>query len=358
MKFKNFKNGRSFSIGMELELRILHAKDFSFANEYEYFKSNISSKYKKYITPELLQSMIEINTPVFENFQQLEKFLKGVIDELNKIAKRKNLILHTSGANTLEQKNIKIVENKRYKKICDIYGALMDEFFICGTHIHVGFEDFNKALKAYNFSLKYLPMFVAIGANSPFFNGKNTKIHSYRTKIFDRLSRASIPQYFNSYKQMKKCYDILYETGSIESAKDIWWDIRIQDRLKTIEFRIVDGINDFDRLEILVGLARGISILAQKKKYEKMFAQVLKENMWNATRYSMDANFIQNGKKEKIRKAILDLVDELYLENIVDKSFVKKAQKVVKKPSMAQKMLKKYEKSKDLKEVAKMGILK
>ncbi len=358
MQFKNFKNGRNFTIGAELELRILNEKDYSFANEYEYFKKNISLKYKKYITPELLQSMLEINTPVFEEHHELVGFLRGALYRLNKLARKKYLLLHTSGTNTLKQKNVKMVKNERYRKICKTYGVLMDDFYICGTHIHVGFKDFQKALNAYNFAIKYLPMLVALSASSPFFSGKNTGMHSYRTKIFDRLSRASIPQYFDSFEDMKACYDLLFKTNVIQSQKDIWWDIRIQDKLKTVEFRVLDGINDLERLEVLIGLVRGICILAQSEKPDKMLAQILKENMWNATRYSMGGDFIHDEKRQSIKDAILDLLKKLHVKNIIDEKFLQKALKVANEPSIAQKMLKKYEKTKDLKEVEKMGIIK
>ncbi|PID47855.1 MAG: hypothetical protein CR967_02815 [Proteobacteria bacterium] len=358
MVLKNFKNGRKFSIGLELELRILNANDLSFANEYKYIKNNISPKYKKYITPEFLQCMIEISTPVFKTPTKAVEFLKEIISELKKLAKKKNLVLHASGLNALKQKKAKISNSKRYAKIHDTYKILVDDFYICGIHIHIGFEDFQKALNAYNFSIKYLPIFVALSSSSPFFNGENTGIHSFRTKIFDRLSRASIPEYFDSFEQMEKCYSMLYKTGVIKNQSDIWWDLRIKDELKTIEFRVVDAIGDFERLEILVGLARGICILAQSQRADKVMMQILKENMWNASRYSMDADFIDGVKRKNIRFAILDLINKLKKEKIIDKSFYKRAKKIANEPSIAQEMLKLYEKNGDLEEIERMSVLK
>lgn len=358
MILNNFKNAKDFSIGAELELRILKKDTLKASNEYKYFENNISKKYKKYITPEFLQSMIEINTPVFDKPKDLINFFQEIIQELNFLANKKDLLLQTSGAPALLQEKIEISSNERYLKFYEEYKILLDNFFICGLHIHIGFETFDKALKAFNFSLEYLPVFVALSASSPFFNGDETGIHSYRTKIFDRLAKGSIPQYFDSYSQMKECYEILYDTKVIKSSKDIWWDIRIQDNLKTLEFRVCDAINDFERLEVIIGLAKAICKLSQEEETRYLMQQILKQNMWKATRYSMNADFIKGKKIIKIRDFIFELLEKLLKKALIDKTFYKKAKKLVKKDSIAKKMIKEYKKTKDLTKVEKLGILK
>lgn len=358
MKLTKFKDGIDFTIGAELELRILNKDDLSFANEFLYFKENMPLEYKKYITAEFLQSMIEINTPVFEESKDLIAFLKDTIKELNKLAKKKNLILQTSGTSALKQDNIQMTSDERYAKIYDEYQILLDNFFICGIHIHIGFEKFSKALSAFNYSLEYLPIFTALSASSVFSNGENTGIHSYRTKIFDRLSKASIPQYFDSYKQMNRCYKTLYKSKAISKAKDLWWDVRIQDSLKTLEFRVCDAINDFDRLELIITLAKGICKLAQEEKTQKQIYQVLKENMWQASRYSMDAEFIQGEQKVKIREVMYDLLEKLYDRDFISKKFYTKGQNTIQDKSISQKMIELYKQTKDLKQIEKLGVFK
>lgn len=358
MIFDKFTNGYIFTLGAELELRILNADDLSYANEYDYFKSNLSSKYKDNITSEFLQSMIEINTPVFNKLSELIEYFKEITHELNTLATKKNLILQSSGASALKQNNIELSTNERYHELSNEHKILLDDFSICGLHVHVGFKTFDKALKAFNFSLCYLPIFVALSASSVYSNGIDTGIHSYRTKIFDRLPKASIPEYFESYEHMKSVYDILYNSEVISSEKDIWWDVRIQPNFKTIEFRVCDAIHDFDRLEVIIGLCKGICKLSQVQEvsYEPM--QVLKQNMWKASRYSMDADFIVDSKKVNIRDVIYKLIEELDKEELITQEFKEKALSIVSKNSIAQNMIEIYEKTKDLNEVEKVGIIK
>lgn len=358
MKFDKFDNGNHFSIGAELELRILNKDNLTCVNEYDYFKNNIDSKFKNNITSEFLQSMIEINTPVFFNLSDLINYFKQILEELNTLAKKKNLVLQSSGSSAIKQEHLDISSNPRYQELVNEHQILLDDFSICGLHVHIGLENFEKALNAYNFSLLYLPIFVALSASSSFSNGLNTGIHSYRTKIFDRLPKASIPQYFDSYEHMKEVYDILYKSGVINSEKDVWWDVRIQPNFKTIEFRVCDAINDFERLEVVAGLFKAICKLSQTKEiiYEPL--QLLKQNMWKAARYSMDADFIYGVEKRLIRNVILELIKECKQKNIISEEFETKAINIANKNSIAQDMINIFSETKDLKKVDEIGVFK
>lgn len=358
MLFDKFTNGYNFTLGAELELRILNKDDLSCANEYDYFKENISSAFKENITCEFLKSMIEINTPIFTNRKDLIEYFKNITKELLYLAKQKNLLLQASGASALKQDSLELSTNERYHELSNEHKILLDDFSICGFHVHVGFKTFDKALKAYNFSLYYLPLLVALSASSAYSNGIDTGIHSYRTKVFDRLPKASIPEYFHSYEQMKSVYDVLYKSGVIQSEKDIWWDVRIQPNFKTIEFRVCDSIHDFDRLEVIIGLAKNICKLSQIKEVTFYAMQVLKQNMWKAARYSMDADFIVDSKIVNIKEVMTDLIDELFEYELIDLEFKQKALNIVNTNSIAQDMIKVYEQTNDLYEVERIGIIK
>lgn len=356
MRFEKFKNGYIYTLGAELELRILNKNDLSSANEYDYFKSNLSSKYKDNITSEFLKSMIEINTPVFNTIAELIAYFKEIIQELTLLAKQKNLVLQSTGTSASKQDNIELSSNERYLELSQEHQILLDDFSICGLHVHVGFKNFDKALKAFNFSLVYLPIFVALSASSVFSNGINTGIHSYRTKIFDRLPKASIPEYFRTYEEMQTVYSTLHKTGVIDCEKDVWWDVRIQPTLRTIEFRVCDAIHDFDRLEVIIGLVQAICKLSELEDviYEPM--QILKQNMWKASRYSMDADFIFKNKEVSLRDVIFDLLDLAYKNSLIDEKFLDKARVIVCQDSIAQQMLKVYSVTEDMKAVERIGV--
>ena len=356
MKFKNFSDGNHFTLGVELELRILDKFDLTPRNEYDYILNNINQKYKRHLAREFLGSMIEINTPIFHYEKDLIKFLDEMIVELNRIADKKNLCLQTSGSFAQKNTNINVNVNERYENIYNEHQVLLDNFSICGTHIHIGFEDSNKALKAYNYSLYYLPLFVALSASSLFFDGINTGIHSYRTKIFDRLPKASIPEYFDSFEEMSELYELLYKSKVITSTKDIWWDVRIQPQFRTLECRVCDAVKDFDRLEVIVSLFKIVCQLSQVDEVIKMPMQVLKQNMWSATRYSMDGDMVTKNGKISIRDMLFELIKKAEDNSLISKEMKEKAKKVIEKKSVAAEMLDIYNRTKSLKEIERLGM--
>lgn len=323
MNFENFTDGNHFSIGIELELRILNRFSLNLENEYNFIVENIDKNIKN-LASEFLNSMIEINTPIFHYEKDLIKYLKDIIHKMNLLLKDKSLCLQTSGSYAQENTNVKVNKNERYEKLFLEHQILLQNFSICGTHVHIGFDNFNKALKAYNYSISYLPLFVALSASSVFFNNNNSGIHSYRTKIFDRLPKASIPEYFNSFEDMKELYDLLYNSNAITSEKDIWWDVRIQPKFKTVEFRICDAVHDYERLETIITLTKGVCQLSQIKDLEKLPMQILKQNMWSATRYSMDGKMITKTGTKPIREVLNNLNKELLDNRFITKESFEK----------------------------------
>lgn len=356
MKLNNFTHGQEFTLGAELELRLLDKKTLEHKNKFYYILENIDDKYKHCLATEFLASMVEINTPVCSNAKEMVEFFKGCISNISDVAQKEDMVVSSAGSYALKNKNLTINANQRYESLFDEYQILLKDFNICGLHVHVGFENFDDALNAFNFSLKYLPLFTALSASSPFFDEELTGIHSYRTKIFERLPRASIPQYFDSYEQMNDLYELLGNSNMIKSAKDMWWDVRIQSELKTLEFRICDAVNDYDRIEAIVMLVEGICKLSKIKEIERLPYQILKQNMWNASRYSMTGSIIFGNKMIGIKDALYELIDELMKEGIItEDKFLKK---IVSHQSIAMNMIDLYHKKEDIKLVERLGVFK
>ena len=356
MDFDKFKNGTEFSLGSELEIRLLHKDTLELANEYDFIYKNLDAKYKKNITPEFLDCMVEINSPVFSEAHEIREYFQKCIKSIKHIAAKKSLLVGTSGAYSMENKNIKISKNERYEDILQEHQVLLKDFNICGLHVHVGFQDFNQALKAYNFSLKYIPILLALSTSSPFFNAQSTGLNSYRQIVFDELPKAGIPQYFDSYEEIKSLYDLLEKTEVIKTQKDIWWDLRIQPNLKTLEFRVCDAVNDFERIEIIIALTQAICKFSKITKVERLPRQILKQNIWNATRYGMDGDLIFEGEKKSFKKVIQNLSMEFFALNLIDEELQKRVEKIINEPSISSLMIKKYEETNSLFEVEKMGL--
>ena len=174
--------------------------------------------------------------------------------------------------------------------------------------------------------------------------------------MFERLPRASIPQYFDSYEEMYSLFETLQNAEAIKTCKDVWWDVRIQAELKTLEFRVCDAVIDFERLEAIMTLIQGLCKLAQQEEPVRLPHQILKQNMWQATRYSMAGSVICEDGVIGIKDALYELITKLSKEGLIENE--KFLRKVVSHQSIAMDMIDLYHKKNDIKLIEKMTIFK
>jgi len=202
---------------------------------------------------------------------------------------------------------------------------------------------------------------LALSANSPYFNGEEAGLLSYRAKIFEQLPRAGQSSYFDDFAQMKELYEKMSKAGSIKTAKDIWWDVRISPSFGTLEIRICDASSDFDRLRLLIVLFQALCLFAQNQKLSKIPHQILLQNRWSALRHGLDGVFQNNHTITTIREHFLDLVNHMEKSGIFSQlktqSDIENLKDLACKDELAKKQLKVYDETKDFREVEKIGVL-
>ncbi len=357
MYFEPWRDAKAYSIGAELEARFQDKDSYELKNYSTKILSLIEDRYKKRIHQEFLECMIEFVTPVCGSSKEAIREIKSDIAYLTGLSD--DFVLTTSGSCSLKVDPLRHIDEPRYDAFAKEYGVLLSRFHICGFHIHVGMPSSDEALKAYNTTLEYLPIFLALSANSPFFNGEFTGLLSYRAKLFEQLPRAGLSSYFDSYDDMKKLYLTMYDAGTLKSHKDIWWDVRISPIFKTLEIRICDASNDFERLELLIDLFQALTLYAQSKPLDKIPHQVLLQNRWNAARHGLNGLFQSNEKIYSIREHFLDLLDTMEKEGIFSQlktsSSVDRLRELAFVDELARREIKEYEKNKNLLNIEKMG---
>ncbi len=362
LELLNFKVSKPFTIGVELEIFLSHSETFYPSNSSKIIQEKVPEKIKPYVQKELLQFMIEVITPICSSPEEVREKLKEIISPIIEIGRDNNFFLYASGTHPFaDHRKIAITEDKRYKRFLEEFQIVLRHFIICGLHIHVGFVDREHAVRAYNMAINYLPLFLALSTSSPFFDKEFTGLHSYRTKVFEQLPRAGIPEYFENYNHFSELISSLKENGVINTINDVWWDVRIQPKFGTIELRICDSINDLRRLELIVTLFQALCLYAQDAYHEKFFHQIIKQNKWNAVRYSLDGEFLFRYGKTSIRNALMDLISVLEKRGIFNElktnSEVKYLKDLVMRETISSRMIKEYKKSKSYKRAMKHGVL-
>ncbi len=286
-----------WSIGLELELRLIDAVTMRPANRSPYIFEHLPQTLRPHIHKELLKSMIEIVTPVCKTPAQAADFVTDALHKLSQIGKDANIYLAALATHPFEHKeDNERFEDSRYDAFAKELQIVLRNFLISGLHIHVAMPNELAAIRAYNASIIYLPIFLALSANSPFHLGEDTGLESYRIKIFERLPRAGIPEYFDSYVSYCRLMEQLYATGTIKSAKDVWWDVRIHQKFGTVELRVCDAFYDYRRLRLIVMFYQGLMRYLTQHPVERIYDQIAKQNKWNAARHGLDGAFIEGDR--------------------------------------------------------------
>src|SRR5690606_15092394 len=111
---------------------------------------------------------------------------------------------------------------------------------ICGMHVHVGIEDDQLRIDLMNQARYFLPHLLMLSTSSPFWQGEDTGLKSYRISITDETPRTGLPGFFASHDEYARTIDVLVRAEVIEDATKVWWDLRPSARFQTLEMRITD----------------------------------------------------------------------------------------------------------------------
>ncbi|ACO04439.1 MULTISPECIES: YbdK family carboxylate-amine ligase [Persephonella] len=358
----DFRSSKPFTVGIELEIQLVDRGSFELSESSEIVFSNASEGLKKLLHPELLTSMVEIVTPVCETPEEAVSHIKNAVKEIDLIGEDYGFRSAALGTHVFAKKEtIHITAKDRYLKLLEEFQILLKQFLIYGLHIHVGFPEKEMAIKAYNETLNNLPLFLAVSTSSPFFLGEFTGLNSFRTKIFEQLPRAGIPEYFDSYSDFEKLYFTLLENGFIQSIKDIWWDVRIHPDFGTVELRVCDSNPDMERIEFIATLFQAVCFYSSFSSGERYFHQILKQNKWNATRYSVEGRFLYREGTVQIKKRIADIIKELkktdILKELGTEKRMEKLSDIIGKKSISQMMIEEYRKKGSIKELERFGFI-
>ena len=268
-----------------------------------------------HVSPELMRAQIEVGTIVCSN-------VKHARDEIKKL---RSTIAEVSGkygyapiaasthpfAKWLEQKQ---TEKARYSALTQEMQAAARRLLICGMHVHVGIEDPELRIDLMNQMTYFLPHILALSTSSPFWEGENTGLKSYRLTVFDALPRTGLPEQFASFGEYERHIQVLVNAGLVEDASMIWWDLRPSARFPTLETRIMDVSTNVNHAVSLVALnvclMRMLFRARQKNQRWRLYAKMLiDENRWRAMRYSYEEGLIDLARGEVVPYA--ELLDEL-----------------------------------------------
>jgi carboxylate-amine ligase len=343
-----------WTLGVELEVRLLDAQTLKPANRSAYLFDHLPDALVPHVHKELLQSMIEIVTPICHTSTEAVQFIHQALHTLRAIGAKEGIALGALATHPFERKeDNERYNDPRYDLLAEELQIVLKNFLISGLHIHVALPDETAAINAYNASIHTLPLFLALAANSPFALGEDTGLQSYRSKIFERLPRAGVPEYFDTYADYCNLIDRLKESGTIKSIKDVWWDVRIHQTFGTIELRVCDAFFDRERLRLIVLFYQSLIRYTSTHPLPRDPCQISKQNKWNAIRHGLDGQFIDGERNGTIREKIHEWIDVLESDGLFAKLNAPEAHQdltaLVRQETIAEKLRRVYNRSQDFK---------
>ncbi len=266
-------------------------------------------------SPEFLRSQIEIGTPVCSDIAELSESLRAMRVFISDTVSEHNMAIIAASTHPFakwgEQRH---VNKTRYNLLAEALQGVVRRLLICGMHVHVGIDDKDGRVDVMNQVSYFLPHLLALSGSSPFWHGVDTGLKSYRPAVFRALPRTGLPDAFSSWSDYERHVDVLVDTGVIEDASKLWWDIRPSSRYPTLEMRSADictryedGITIAAVYQALVATLHHFRMNNQKWRiYSRM---LISENAWRAQRYGVDEPLIDFGRSELI--GMSQLMDEL-----------------------------------------------
>ena len=305
----------AFSMGIEEEYLLVDLESYALAEAPEGLMKACVAKLEDQVSPEFLQCQIEIGTKVCADIGAAREDLKRLRNTVAEEAARFNLAPIAASCHPLaDWKNQHHTDKDRYNSLQRDLGGVARRMLICGCHVHVGLDDDSLRADLMRQMAYFLPHLLALSTSSPFWQGQDTQMASYRISVFDNLPRTGLPPQFHNWQDFQRSVDVLVRLGVIEDSSKIWWDLRPSARFPTLETRIMDVSPRMEDTLALAALNQSLlrmlwRLRVKNQRWRIYEGFLIAENRWRAQRYGVTEGLIDFGRGEIV--PFKELIDEL-----------------------------------------------
>ena len=311
----------AFSIGIEEEYLLVDPDTMALAEAPVGLMEACAAELEDQVSPEFLQCQIEIGTKVCADVGAARDDLKRLRSAVAKHAGRFGLAPIAASCHPLaDWKQQTHTDKDRYNALSRDMGGIVRRMLICGCHVHVGIDDNWLRTDLMRQMSYFLPHLLALSTSSPFWQGEDTKMASYRISVFDNMPRTGLPPQFETWEDFQRSVQILKDVGVIEDSSKIWWDLRPSAAYPTLETRIMDVSPRLEHTLTLAGLnqclLRMLWRLRVKNQRWRIYDRFLiGENRWRAQRYGVTEGLIDFGQGaivpfETLVEELIALIEE------------------------------------------------
>jgi glutamate---cysteine ligase / carboxylate-amine ligase len=305
-----FKENKSPSMGVELELQLIDLQTFNLAMEAKDFLRRLSEEpHPGEIKPEITLAMIELNSSVHTSYQPLLKELHSLRDIVARQAAKTHIGVCGGGTHPFQKwQQQRIFPTERFAYVAEQYGYLAKQFTVFGQHIHIGCENGDDALYLCHALARYIPQFIALSAASPFNQGMDTSFDCSRLAVISAFPLSGTPPWILIWSEFEEYFDHMSELGIVKSMKDFYWDIRPKPEFGTIELRICDTPLTVDKAADLAAYLQMLCawLLQERPALSRDVYLTYLFNRFSAARYGLGAELT-----DPIQRKTIPLIDDI-----------------------------------------------
>jgi carboxylate-amine ligase len=303
-----FEASTDFTVGIEEEFGILDPHTLSLDHRFEELQQAAQADpvLAESVAGELIKSEIEIRSGRGETFADAIERQREARVRLFRLAAERGALLAATGTHPWSAwQEQQIIETEHYRRVAEglQYVAWRNNTF--SLHVHVGVRGADRAVRVCDRLRPVLPDLLALSANSPFLDGRNSGLHSARSQIFTKsFPRCGIPDPFGGWPGYADYVNFLIATNSIVEQTQIWWSVRPHHSFGTVELRICDAQTsaaDSTALEALITACIAQAALDEDDGVPHVDHphREVEENFWRAIRYGLDGKLIDLARRDE-----------------------------------------------------------
>ena len=303
-----------YTLGVEEEAMLLDPRTWALAHRFDDLLPRLPEETQNQVTAETHGSAFEVQTGIQETVADAVDELRGLRRQLAATLEELGLRAAVAGTHPFAiWQEIAVSGGERYQFVYGSMRELARREPTFALHVHVGVAEPETAIRVNDRMRVHLPLLLALSGNSPFWQGRDSGLASARTPLFQAFPRVGVPRAFGSYDVYAETVDLLIRTEAVPEATFLWWDVRPQPKLGTVEVRIMDAQTRCEDTAAIVALVQSLVRMEAEEGYASEAAivaqEVIAENRFIAARDGADSELVDVELERRV--PIADLLADL-----------------------------------------------
>jgi len=298
-----------FTVGIEEEFQLLSAESHELVPRFEEV-ANAAADGR--VRRELMTSVLEAATGIHTTVGEAMAEVREIRALLRDAAAARGALIASAGTHPFSRwEHQEITDKPRYQGVVDELRWVAEQVAIFGLHVHVAVASPEAAIAVVTSLRTHVPELLALSANSPFWQARETGLASTRSKVFEAMPRSGLPPALGSFGEFTELVARGTASGFFDDYTYLWWDVRPHPKLGTVELRAFDAQTRVESVAALAALGQSLAATYADRPLEPQPRSLIAENKWRAARYGLDAELVDlaSGRTRSARDAVRELAE-------------------------------------------------